>query len=367
MTEIASIAAVAILLLLAAWVATRFRRWRRDRQQLTREVSELASHALVLCENSSQAIVKFDATGIIRMVNPAAEERFGYSPDELLGRSIMRLLPQANLDVRLPETLELCHKDGSLKRLPFKAATSGSGIYLFFDKATPKPPLSTVVGQIAGRYENLLTTITCYTGLALVETPGNSPLRRDLEEIMTASSRAASLTKHLVAFSGSQFVPVEPLDLSRLVNDLRAELPPRIDFSLQPTVALANADFLRQAILLLCASARGRMRETDRLQVKTRKCDLTAPRLVRSGELQPGTYGSLTIYDSGRPLDAEVREHLLEPLYLIENMDLSPIYGMVQRLGGGIDFTTGSSGTIFEILLPFARKASAQVLDLVET
>ena len=62
--------------------------------QLVQEVSELTAHALVLYENSSQPIVKLETTGIIRAINPTAEERFGYRADELLGRSMVKLLPE---------------------------------------------------------------------------------------------------------------------------------------------------------------------------------------------------------------------------------------------------------------------------------
>ena len=156
-----------------------------------------------------------------------------------------------------------------------------------------------------------------------MEAPENSPLRQDLQEIITASDRASSLTRHLIAFSGSQFIPVEPVDLNCLVEEMRDELCQAfqcdIEFDLQPMgeAALANVDFLRQVILLLCSSARGRMKDTDRLQVRTKQCDLTSPRLTHSEALKPGKYRSLTISDSGRPLNAQIREHLFEPLYLI--------------------------------------------------
>jgi nitrogen-specific signal transduction histidine kinase len=372
MIEIVSAAGVAMLFLAAFWVGSR---WRRDQAQLMREVSDLTTHASVLQDHSSQAIVQFETTGLIRTVNPVAEELFGYSADELAGRSILKLVPEARSAARLTETLEVRCKDGSLFRVPFKAAKSDlepvSYIYLFFDQqpkeATPpaEPPLpyaAKIVGRIAGQYETLLTTINGYSELALTGTPQSSPLHQELQEILTASHRASALTQHLTAFSGGQILPLEPVDLKRLVEDMRPELreavPCPIDFDLQPLdrASLANAESLRQVILLLCASARGRMRKTDRLQVRTGACALTGPRLLRSGELKAGTYGALTISDSGRPLSAQLKDHLFEPLYRIHQdmgVDLSPIYGMVRSLGGGIDVVTGDeAGTTFEILLP---------------
>jgi signal transduction histidine kinase len=83
---------------------------------------------------------------------------------------------------------------------------------------------------------------------------------------------------------------------------------------------------------------------------------LTESRLLLSGELPAGTYGALTISDSGSPLSAQLKDHLFEPLNRIHQemgVDLSPIYGMVRSLGGGIAVVTGDgAGTTFEILLP---------------
>jgi signal transduction histidine kinase len=220
---------------------------------------------------------------------------------------------------------------------------------------------------MASQFETLLTTINGYSGLALMEAPENSPLRRELQEIVTASDRASSLTRHLVAFSGGQLIPVEPVDLSRVVKDMQTELrqalPCPIDFDLQPLekASLANVDSIRKVLLLLCKNAGGRMRENDRLRIRTRLCDFPGRHLVQSGELEPGAYGALTISDSGRPLDARIKEHLFEPLYPIHDdmgAELSLIYGIVHSLGGGIDVVSGDEiGTAFEILLPCANSA----------
>jgi two-component system, cell cycle sensor histidine kinase and response regulator CckA len=225
------------------------------------------------------------------------------------------------------------------------------------------------VGRIASQFETLLTTINGYSELALMDTPESNPLRQELQHIVTASNRASSLTRHLVAFSGNQLMPLEPVDLSRLVKNMQAQLreavPCPIDFDLQPMehASLANVDCVQEVILLLCGSARGRMRAADRLQVRTGLCDLSEPRYVESGELSPGMYGALTISDSGRPLDAQCKEHLFEPLSLIHQdmgVELSAIYGIVQSLGGGIDVVSGDDiGTTFEILLPCVKAARA--------
>ena len=60
----------------------------RDRQDLAARLAALES-------NYPQALVMIDSRGLIRRVNGAAEILFGYDEAELLGHSILRLLPFA--------------------------------------------------------------------------------------------------------------------------------------------------------------------------------------------------------------------------------------------------------------------------------
>jgi len=47
-------------------------------------------------DNAIQAIILIDARGVIRDINPATEEIFGYSRDELLGENVSVLMPSPN-------------------------------------------------------------------------------------------------------------------------------------------------------------------------------------------------------------------------------------------------------------------------------
>jgi signal transduction histidine kinase len=381
MTQVAITIGITLLVIGQLWLLLRFEVWRQVHARVLKEKEEIAAHAQLLEKNSSQGIVKFESTGAIQGINEAAEKLFGYSASELVGQDISVLTPSARYGSRLAETIEITRRDGTILELPFTPVRSELFkrgnlqlfyIYLFFGQ--PDKPheiasgsselarAATIVGRIAGQYETLLTTINGYSELALMETPEGSPARQKLEEILTASERASDLTQQLVAFSGRQFIPVEQVELNRVVMDmltsLQCALPCPIDCDLQPTdqPVLANADFVKQVILLLCSSASSRMSSPDRLQIRTGQCELAEPLRVQSGELKPGTYGAITVSDSGRPLSAEIKKHLFEPLSQIHTdigIDLAPIYGIIQGLSGGIDLVIGDDiGTTFEILLP---------------
>ncbi|HMW66540.1 MAG TPA: PAS domain S-box protein, partial [Chitinophagaceae bacterium] len=53
-----------------------------------------ASHLVLLFENATEGIVLTDGSGNIVIMNPAALRMFGYTENELTGKSIETLIPE---------------------------------------------------------------------------------------------------------------------------------------------------------------------------------------------------------------------------------------------------------------------------------
>lgn len=65
-----------------------------EAQALTREIrEETASHLQAILDNVKDAIITVDETGHIETFNPTGERLFGYSPEEIFGRTLDFLLP----------------------------------------------------------------------------------------------------------------------------------------------------------------------------------------------------------------------------------------------------------------------------------
>ena len=83
------------VLLVAGEMLVRSSRHREEQESLERDRRELAARLAALESNYPQALVMMDSRGLIRRVNAAAESLFGYDEADLLGHSILRLLPFA--------------------------------------------------------------------------------------------------------------------------------------------------------------------------------------------------------------------------------------------------------------------------------
>ena len=83
-----------VLLVVGEMLVSRSRH-REKQESLERDRQDLAARLATLESAYPQALVMMDSRGLIRRVNSAAESLFGYDESELLGHSILRLLPFA--------------------------------------------------------------------------------------------------------------------------------------------------------------------------------------------------------------------------------------------------------------------------------
>jgi PAS domain S-box-containing protein len=370
----------AALLAVVLWLSRSGERERRLQHEANQA---LAARIYLLEEQVGQAIVTINMDGLIRGLNPAAEQLFGYAEWELLGHNISRLMPAPASVFASAGHGSVARKKATPLRVSFRTARATEReIYVFFDPApaegfvdkglvekngveksiqsrvsNPALPRQAgtlevaerVVSRIVRQLEGLLTTINGYTELALHATGEDSPVRKDLEEIATASDNASHLARHLLAFTGNQLVPLECVDLNAMLERLQPQFGMvQIEFCAEHLYVLANHQSLRHIILIFCGSARHRVGQETAMQI------VTSRRQVVSVD-----YAAISISDCGPVLAPSTLACLFEPLFLDREglgVELSAIYGMVRNLGGLINVTSEQDrGTTFEILIPLAR------------
>jgi len=227
------------------------------------------------------------------------------------------------------------------------------------------------VGQLAGGvahdFNNLLTAISGYSELGLRRISDNDPLRKNLDEIRKASSRASSLTRQLLAFSRKQMLQAKVFDLNTVVSEmdrmLRRLISEDIDFTtlLDPVPCHVKADpgQIEQVIINLAVNARDAMPTGGKLTIETRHVDLDKNFSRDHVTVQPGAYVMLVVNDTGEGMDAETQKRVFEPFFTTKEMGkgtglgLSTVHGIVNQSGGTVWLNSElGKGSTFRIYLP---------------
>src|SRR5277367_1108379 len=224
-----------------------------------------------------------------------------------------------------------------------------------------------LAGGIAHDFNNLLMVIQGYADLLAERLPDGDPLRRNAEQIQTASQRATSLTRQLLAFSRKQMLAPKVVSMQSILGDMEKILRRLIGEDIQletssaPDVGLIKADRsqIEQVILNLAVNARDAMPQGGRLTIETANVDLDASYSRSPAVLAPGKYVMLAVTDNGSGMDAETQTHIFEPFFTTKEkgkgtgLGLATVYGIVKQSGGYVwVYSELGQGTTFKIYLP---------------
>ena len=69
-----------------------------ERDRIEQALRSAESRARALLENLGVGVIVMDENGIIEACNPAADEIFGHSPNEIIGRNVRMLIPESDRD-----------------------------------------------------------------------------------------------------------------------------------------------------------------------------------------------------------------------------------------------------------------------------
>jgi PAS domain S-box-containing protein len=227
-----------------------------------------------------------------------------------------------------------------------------------------------VAGGVAHDFNNMLTAIMSYTDLQLQQLPQDGAMRRYAMGIQAAAARAAETTQQLLAFCRRQSMKFSELDVNDVVSESaklvrrligeNIQLVLELDRELPPVVA--DRGQLNQVLVNLAVNARDAMPRGGRILIVTAKRIIEAERSRKPGDLEPGTYVSTFVHDSGLGISNEVLPHIFDPFFTTKalgkgtGLGLSTVYGIVRQSKGQIHVNSEPGrGTTFEIVLPAAR------------
>ncbi len=376
-----------------------------------------------LMEAAPDAVVCVTGDGRIALVNAQTERLFGYTRQELAGRPVEILVPDAvraghpavrNRYMADPEPRpmgagkELSGRryDGSTfpAEISLSAIDTDDGILVMaaVRDITERLQLQTErerlraeherlqsqrlesLGQLAGGvahdFNNLLAVISNYAAFAREEASAQAPqgpwesITGDIQQIEMAAERAAALTRRLLAFARREVINPRPLNLNDTVQNIEQLLLRTLGEHVELSTCLADdlcavlADpgQIEQILVNLAVNARDAMPRGGKLTIHTASTDVDEVYAANRVGLRPGRYASLKISDTGTGMPKAIADRAFEPFFSTKpkgqgtGMGLATVYGIVNQAGGHVRiYSEPGIGTTFTILLP----ATCQPLD----
>ena len=382
---------------------------RNAQAQLEEEWEQLE----IILRSIGDAVIATDDAGRIVFLNPVAEALTGWSADEAIGRPFVEVFdareehhgpPIEDLTARvlgrggaadLPAGAILVDRDGTERSVADSAApihdafgrTVGA-VVIFRDvtrdeeaaverrrierrirEAQKLESLGVLAGGVAHDFNNLLVAILGHASLALADLPHDSPARESMEEIETASRRAADLARQMLAYSGRGRFDVQAVDVNAVVREvaqlMRSSIPKGATVELDLARGLpaieADSTQLRQVVMNLVVNAGEAIGEADgRIVIRTLFVEADAAYLAETildDELPTGRYLGLEVTDTGTGMDEETRARIFDPFFSTKftgrGLGLAAVLGIVRGHQGAIQvYSEPSGGSRFRVLLP---------------
>lgn len=228
--------------------------------------------------------------------------------------------------------------------------------------------LGMFAGGIAHDFNNVLMAIVGNMDLARKTLPTESRERVFMDRAASASRDAAELAKQLLDYAGKGSDPMEPVDLSDVVQNsyplLRtahaknAEL--RFDLARHlPAVRVSNSQ-VRQVLMNLVRNASDALgNETDGdITVRTDTVNLSSQLSARlMTPLAPGRFVRLSVADNGPGMSEHTLAQIFEPFYTTKRggrgLGMGVVMGIATRHGGSVAVHSAlGAGTTVEVLFP---------------
>jgi len=358
-------------------------------------------------EHAAEAIVVTDATGDIEYVNPAFEQITGYAQEEALGKN-PRILQSGQHDPALYGRLWKTitggavwsgrftnqRKDGTVyeEAATISAVYDSAGDIAHYvavkrditeelslqgrlRQAQKLEAIGTLAGGIAHDFNNVLAAIIGYGQMAKGRLPTESPLHRDLHQVLEAADRAKDLVREILTFSRRGEERRQEVKLHHIVKEalkllepaLPATIEARDDIDRDCPPVLADPTQIHQVVMNLCTNAYQAMREDGgALAVGLRSFEVDGQFRSTHPDLPEGLCAELTVSDTGHGMDAQVLQRAFDPFFTTKpegegtGLGLATTHGIVKAHGGDITvYSEPNQGTTVRVYLPCAEELGA--------
>jgi len=360
-----------------------------ERKQADEQLRRQAS----LFDQTYDAILAWDWNGTLTFWNRGAEQLYGYTREEALGKEPRPLLKSSTLEGTedfLSALERNSHWEGELEQVTREGSKicvesrmarvcEGGRSYVLevnrditgrqmleqqLRQAQKMEAIGRLAGGVAHDFNNLLGVILGYSSL-LQDTIQDSGARHKLEEIHKAGQRAAELTRQLLAFSRKQVLEPRVVSPNLLIQEMEKMLRRLIgedihlETLLEGSAGRVNVDpgQFEQVIMNLAVNARDAMPEGGRITIETHNVELDECYARLHVSARSGSFVQIVVSDTGTGMDKATQAHIFEPFFTTKKegtgLGLATVYGIVKQSGGNIwVYSEPGRGTTFKIYFP---------------
>ena len=363
---------------------------------------------LAVIDATPDAIFVKDLDGRYVLVNKAAAQFVGRTPDQVIGKHDYELYPEETAR-RFIEDDRAVLSDGRARAFE-GVATSASGtqaylvtkgVYRDRDgnilgiygishditelrsaqdsleqtraalfRSQKMEAVGQLTGGIAHDFNNILMVILGNLELLRLKLPEIDGEHVELiDETLRATKHGQDLTGDLLAFSRRRQLNPQPVAINALVDNLVRLLGRTLGAGVRINtatgrdagIALVDPSALEAALLNIALNARDAMPDGGTLTIRTGKTEITqAPRT--DDDLPIGRYAMLAMQDSGVGMPPEVVQRVFEPFFTTKSagsgsgLGLSMVYGFARQSGGVVNIASEvGRGTTVILYLPLTR------------
>ena len=228
-----------------------------------------------------------------------------------------------------------------------------------------------LVGQLAGGiahdFNNVLSAIIMATDFLLNAHKPTDPSFQDIMQIKQNANRAASLVRHLLAFSRKQTLRPQVLDVGEVLSDLTMLLRRLIGENVTLDVVhgrdlwpvKVDISQFEQVIVNLAVNARDAMPDGGRLRLRTANVTAKDSERFRAKGMPAADYVLVEVSDTGTGIPDAIIDKIFDPFFSTKEvgkgtgLGLSTVYGIIKQTGGFIYVDSVlREGTTFRIFLP---------------
>ncbi|GAB2560854.1 CHASE3 domain-containing protein [Dyella jejuensis] len=260
--------------------------------------------------------------------------------------------------------IDLRDKNDTLRR----EMAHRESVELQLRQAQKMEALGQLTGGVAHDFNNMLAIIVGNLEMLIKRLPEQDARCHTLAtNALTGASRAAELTRRLLAFSRQQPLQPKPTDVNQCVEDIAVMLRRSLGENIAiETVrggglwrAYVDRAQLESAILNLAVNARDAMNGEGRLTIETANAFLDRAYAEANSEVSPGQYVMVAVTDTGCGMPADVMNKAFEPFFTTKEvgqgtgLGLSQVHGFARQSRGHVKiYSEPGVGTTIKIYLP---------------